>query len=118
MRLRFTALLLGLLIAAPSGGCFVFEEIDHGLAEMDRLSPRGKEAPKVPAGSEQEKTSILAAWKEKGLGAVGFVQEKVDEALEKEPDPDNTIVSCWVEGRAHFTHKYDCQAMGGRIRSR
>lgn len=97
-----------------SSGCFVFEEIDNGLETMRKHSPEPKASPaKVVA---DDSGLSFAALRERGKNALGELSGRVEEAMQKEPDPDNAVVKCEIEGRVDFTRKFDCQSRGGRVR--
>lgn len=100
-------------ITLLSSGCFVFEEIDKGQETMRKHSPQKKvEDVKV----EPDDSMSFAALRERGMDALGSLSGRVEEALQTEPDPDNIVVNCDIEGRVEFTRKFDCQSRGGRIR--
>ncbi|MBW2273929.1 MAG: hypothetical protein JRG96_11705 [Deltaproteobacteria bacterium] len=113
MRLLAIAIAIA-LVSCVTTGCFVFDELDSGLAIMDQHSRKKPEEPKPAAQpSDSSGSSFLS-----GIDVAGQFrkfQDKVGEAMAKPPDPDNTLVHCEVEGRVRFTRKYDCQALGGRL---
>ena len=57
----------------------------------------------------------LAGLRERGADAFSDLSGRIEQALKKAPDPENTIVSCRIEGRTAFARKFDCQSRGGRV---
>lgn len=101
---------LGLL----ANGCFIFEEIDSGMATMKKHSPPSATAVEKP---EAESGLSFADLKERGAEVMMDLSGRVEEALKKEPDAANGVVRCATEGRVEFTRAFDCQSRGGRIAS-
>ena len=101
-----------LLLSA--GGCFVNDELTSGEQIMESHSA-GKPSAAPAPGAEEPSSLTIASLRDRGNEAFGGLKNKLDEAMEKEPDPDNTILKCQVDGRVRFTRKFDCQAMGGRV---
>jgi len=98
-----------------ANGCFIFEEIDSGMATMKKHSHSPATAAKKP---EAESGLSFASLKERGEDVMKDLSGRLEEAFEKEPDAANGVVRCAIEGRLEFTRKYDCQSRGGRIASR
>jgi hypothetical protein len=99
-------------------GCFVFDEIDQGVALMEQHSSAPK-TPKAAAGkAEDDGAFTMAALKKKGAGALKDLSGRVEEAMKKAPDPENTMIKCRLEGRVQFTRKFDCQSRGGKVDER
>lgn len=99
-------------------GCFVFDEIDQGVAIMEHHSSAAKQAPaETDAAKKAGKDGgfSLASLREKGAGAFSDLSGRVEQALKKAPDPENVVVSCHIEGRVEFARKFDCQSRGGRV---
>jgi hypothetical protein len=98
-------------------GCFIFDEIDKGQEEMRKHSPAAKNDPAEKDSAVQAgKGGIsLTALRDRGAGVLGDLSGRVEEALQRAPDPDNIVVSCRIEGRTEFTRKFDCQSRGGRV---
>jgi len=98
---------------ACGAGCFVVDELDKGQAQLRKHSPDGGKVDRV---EKDESGGIsLAALREKSVGAIEDIQGRVEEALAPEPDPENVIIQCAIEGRSEFTRKFDCQSRGGRV---
>lgn len=118
MRGLFAFLLVCFCLSGP--GCFVFDEIDKGQEEMRKHSPAAKNVPgeNDSAKHEDEQGISLAALRDRGAGALDDLSDRVGEALQRAPDPDNVVVTCTIDGRTEFTRKFDCQSRGGRIASR
>jgi hypothetical protein len=101
-------------VSCLTSGCFVFDELDSGSELMDQHSRKKSEEPKpAPQASGSSGSSLLSGID--AAGGIRMIQDKVDEAMAKPPDPNNTMVGCEVEGRLRYTRKYDCQALGGRL---
>jgi hypothetical protein len=102
------------LVTCVTSGCFIADELDSGSKIMDQHSRK-------KAGEPQQNTAASSSSGSKflsGIDAGGQLQkmkDSIDEALAKPPDPENTLVSCEVEGTIRYTRKYDCQALGGRL---
>jgi hypothetical protein len=102
------------LVTCVTSGCFVADELDSGSKIMDQNA-------RTKPGEPQQNTAASSSSGSKflsGIDAGGQLQkmkDSIDEALAKPPDPDNTLVSCDVEGAIRYTRKYDCQALGGRL---
>ncbi len=116
MRHWLTIALVCLL--AGSGGCFVIDEIDKGQEEMRKHSPEAKNQAKSAPEKDENGGISLAALRERSAGAIDSISGRVEEALAPEPDPDNVVVSCAIDGRTEFTRKFDCQSRGGQVLSR
>lgn len=112
MRALLTVLLAGLTLSGT--GCWVIEEINKGQAILEHHSPTPKNEP----AEEADSGFSLAALKEKGAEAFKDISGRVEEALKKEPDPENVVVRCAIEGRIEYARKFDCQSKGGRIAQR
>lgn len=111
-------LTLALICLSLSGtGCFILDEMDSGAAIMDKNSARGN-AANAAAAEEAEEGMTLSDLRARGAGALGVISGKVEEAMQSEPDPNNVVVSCSIDGRTEFTRKFDCQSRGGRLLSR
>ena len=117
MRGLSTVLLAGLCLSGT--GCWVLEEIDKGQAILEHHSsaPKNKAAEEAD-GAKSGGGFSLAALKERGADAFKDISGRVEEALKKEPDPENVVVRCWIEGRMEYARKFDCQSKGGRIAQR
>jgi len=82
-------------------GCFVFEEIDNGMKELERFDGKteAQPAPAKPA-SQQAKEPQVNWWeKARTLGS-----KPVDEG----------IVRCELDGAVQFMDREDCLGRGGR----
>ena len=108
-----TRLLLILLIACLTQGCFVWEELEKGEAIMDAHRPRNL---------DDEKESEAAAPAKDEPNLIASVSETLQEwwASATEPsaperDPGDIPVRCEVDGRMQFTRKSDCRLRGGTI---
>jgi hypothetical protein len=103
------ALLLATLMSGAGTGCFVFDELDAGKEMFSPPKPaKGKKADGNGGGG-------FSQMLENGAETFGEVKVKVAEAMKPEPDPDNTIIRCEVEGRTQFTRKHDCMVAGGIV---
>ena len=111
MRHFITLAIVGLALA--NSGCFVFDEIDKGMAMLKKHSPpSNKQGEKV----EGDSGLSFAALRERGQNALGDLSVKVEEAMAKAPDPANVVITCETEGRTEYTRKFDCLSRGGRVR--
>ena len=111
MRHLITLAIVGLALA--NSGCFVFDEIDKGMARLKKHSPpSNKQGEKV----EGDSGLSFAALRERGQNALGDLSVKVEEAMAKAPDPANVVITCETDGRTEFTRKFDCLSRGGRVR--
>lgn len=111
-------LTIALICLGLSGtGCFILDEIDSGVAKMDKNSARGNPA-NIAVAEKAEEGMTLADLRARGVGAIVAISGKVKEAMQSEPDQNNVVVSCSIDGRTEFTRKYDCQSRGGRVLSR
>lgn len=104
--------LILLACALLCGGCFVFDELDHGQELMKQLGP-GKNAAKkeAPAAPEEQQTAS------DGPGVLDRLGAWWDDVTEPEPaapDPDDEIVACRIHGSTEFMRVSDCQLRGGR----
>jgi hypothetical protein len=116
MRSSLLILLLGLALCFGATGCFVLDELDKGNDLMDRHS--GKKKARQKAGKETPGGGSgvsIASLKEKGAGTFGQLSEKLEEVMKKEPDPDNVIIRCEVEGRVLYRRTFDCRSLGGQV---
>ena len=100
-------------------GCFVFDEINKGMALMDEHSAGGsaKKAKESEPESDSLGESILAELPEMKARLVEWWRN----ALEEEPpapDPNDGIVRCVVGSKVSFTRKSDCTIRGGHFVSR
>ncbi len=116
MRELSTCLLVGLCLLGS--GCFILDEIDKGQEEMRKHSPEAKNQAKSAPEKDENGGISLAALRERSAGAIDSISGRVEEALAPEPDPDNVVVSCAIDGRTEFTRKFDCQSRGGQVLSR
>jgi len=105
--------LVSAALLLSAGGCFVNDELTSGEHIMDSHSSRKPGAAAKPS-AEEPSGLTLAAFRSRGSETLGGLQEKLDDAMKKEPDPDNTIIKCQVDGELRFTRKFDCQSLGGR----
>ena len=95
------SLALGLsLLAAGASGCFVFDEIDSGMKELERFDGAADEAPATPAAAPPE-AAPQASWWEKAR------------TLGSEP-ANERIVRCELDGTTQFMDRDDCLGRGGR----
>jgi hypothetical protein len=112
-----------LLIALASfwlSGCFVFEEIRKGNELMDSHASPARRKKAADAASQAEADVANAAksgapieWAK----AKDRLSEWWHEAIEEdpiEPDPDDHIISCEINGKVRFTRKSQCELGGGR----
>ena len=102
------------LVSCVTSGCFVNDELDSGVAIMDQHSRKKPGEPQQDTAASSSSGSNFLS----GIDAAGKLQkmkDSIDEAMAKPPDPDNTMVTCDVDGAVRYTRKYDCQALGGRL---
>ncbi|MBW2240366.1 MAG: hypothetical protein JRH01_00130 [Deltaproteobacteria bacterium] len=117
MRVLRFVLVLPLIFAL--GGCFVFDELDWGMAELEKHPIKPKVAlerranrnaqPETPPASASdsfwdEKLPDLRAW---WKGARTLSSSKNDES----------IVQCRLDGRDQFMRIHECQTRGGQVGS-
>jgi hypothetical protein len=108
-----------LLICLLSSGCFVFDEIDAGKAQMDKNSPKPKAPPPGPDAKAGGKATAQARAK---AGTPGHKAGKdwwataksIDAPTDVDPGDPNTPVSCQVRGSTRFMRRGDCLSQGGR----
>lgn len=89
-----------LLAAGLCAGCFVFEELDSGMKELERFDGKA-EASAPPASAPAESTAPKANWWEKAR------------TLSSEPKNDS-IVRCQLGGAVQFMSREDCLGRGGK----
>ena len=97
------------LSAALCWGCFVFDELDHGEELMEQLGP-GKgtaqqAAPESAPGAGSDGPGVLER--------LGAWWDEATASEPAEPDPDDRIVACWLDGSTQFMRESDCQLRGG-----
>jgi hypothetical protein len=115
---ELTLLAIGLVVVGLGAtGCFVFDEIDQGQEVMRKHSRQGQEDASEGAEASEEGLN-LAALKRSGTDRFGNIQERVEEAMKPERDPDDIVVRCRVEGNIQYMRKFSCQSLGGRVLSR
>ncbi|MCP5067949.1 MAG: hypothetical protein GY946_15415 [bacterium] len=111
--------LLVLLLAFPLGGCFVLDELDWGMKELDKhpVNPNGAppraakqdSKPSAPAAPESE-----SSWEEK----LPDMREWWNEARTLgSTQKDESIARCRLDGRDQFMRIDECQARGGKVGS-
>lgn len=105
-----------ILIGLFCGGCFVFDEIDQGLAIMESHTPEDQRS--------KVKTEGLAS-AEKSDGSPKSARERLNEYYAKqrakapvaqaaaEPDPGDKIGRCRIRGTTQYTRRSDCRLRGG-----
>jgi len=86
-------------------GCFAFDEIDSGLADMKRKAAarRGEKPPPTLAAKpaqEKARPSSSEWWR---------TARTLSSRLQ-----DPTIVRCHLRGTTQFMRRNDCEARGGR----
>lgn len=116
MRMRGLSTVLLVCLSFLGTGCFVFEEIDKGMAIMEHNSPQKK--PAAESGDTKNEAGgklSLAALRKTSVELFNDLSIRVEEALKKAPDPEDVVVNCVIEGRTEFTRKFDCQSRGGRV---
>lgn len=116
-RIRTHTLLVLCLSSCLLGnlGCFVFDELNAGIEIMDKHSSRPAPGSE-PAEEEKSGGKIdLAALRERGAAQFGNLQERVEDAMRPKPHPDDTVVTCVIDGGKQFMRKFSCQSLGGRV---
>ena len=113
--------ILTLLASIALTGCFVVEELDHGMEELDRYSANGREKNKAEAaakGAAEEQAATASRLKEPGIRdkLAGWWREALEEETVA-PDPNDGIVKCEYRGTVRFTRQSDCELLGGRVKS-
>jgi hypothetical protein len=112
MRQRACILALAALLAAGPG-CFVVDELDHGMELMDENSPNAKkQAP------EPEPVPTRTAYRRKGPDARKALADWWKGARTPTSGPADgasttEIVSCRIGGEVRFMGKTDCEVQGG-----
>ncbi len=114
MRSVLASLFLALVLCTGTTGCFILDELNKGEALQNQHSEH-RGASSKQAAAAKGKQADSGGLGGLGAGAIGQLQEKLEEAMEREPDPDNTIIRCRQDGRVEFTRKFDCQAGGGQV---
>lgn len=110
-------LVLPLLLALGTSGCFVFDELEKGKEIMDAHTPKkdgAVEAPAEPAAARGKKA-------EEGVvdGLLASAQSWWKDTTEPAPlerDPEDVAVTCELGGGTQFMRKSDCLVRGGRVR--
>ncbi len=117
VKTRFLTWVAPLLASIAMSGCFVLDEIDNGMDIMDEhaAAPKAKKPVEAPAGeSASDDGWQFASMKDQA-------SEWWRNALEEEPpepDPNDIIVQCRIDGGIRFTRKSDCELRRGRMVSR
>jgi len=104
-------LLVLLLVAVASSGCFVFDEIEKGQEIMATHSPKGSGGGSSGGdGTDEAKTprERLAEYY-----AAQRSKAKARAAKNKNEDPGDAVGSCKKGGNTHFTRRSDCELQGG-----
>ncbi len=107
---RMLSLLAACLLAT---GCFAFDEIDKGMATLDKgpkEKPAAAQAGK-PAPGEEGKPSPQAWW-----ASAHSLNQGPSEAAEADAADPSTPVSCRVGGSTRFMRRGDCLSQGGQPR--
>jgi hypothetical protein len=89
-------------------GCFVFDELDKGSAELDRASSKKPPEPATAAPGAAKpaaQPNATAQWWTKARSIGGETA-------------DASIVGCRIGGRTEYMRDVDCQARGGKILDR
>jgi len=101
-------------------GCFVLEELRKGDALIEQHSSRWREKKAADEAAQAEAAREKAA---KAGPPVDWAKTKDrlsewwTEALEEEPiepDPNDHIIRCEVQGKVRFTRKSQCEIRGGQ----
>lgn len=106
------------LIAALCCGCFVLDELDQGEVLMEQASSRGGAKKKAAAAEAEAPASRSRASAGSG-GGDGFLDTakgwwtKLSAPAHTEPDPNDTVVRCRVDGSVQYMRASDCQVRGG-----
>ncbi len=93
-----------LLVAGLCAGCFVFDELDNGMKELERFDNKAEKA-EAPPPSAQAKSAKATPPKE------SWWQKA--RTLGSEPKNEN-IVRCELAGEIQFMSREDCLGRGGR----
>jgi hypothetical protein len=109
---RLIALMLPLVFAP---GCFVFDEIDSGMKEMEARAPKDKQKKEgeqqKAGGKEAEKPTYAKATQAWWGAAKSLSTAEGDGDAAGEP-----IVNCRLSGRSQFMKRSDCVARGGEAK--
>jgi hypothetical protein len=106
------------LIAALCCGCFVLDELDQGEVLMEQASSRGGANKKKAAAEAEAQAPRPRAPAGKGAGdglldtAKGW-WSKLSAPAHTEPDPNDGVVRCRIDGSVQFMRASDCQVRGG-----
>lgn len=104
IRRRASSLLAVALSLVLGTGCFVFEELDSGMKELERFDGKAQPEPAQPATTPAQQAKKPASdWWQKAR------------TLGSEPS-DAEIVRCELDGSAQFMKREDCLGRGGKAR--
>jgi hypothetical protein len=113
-------LVLIVLVSFWLTGCFVFEEIRKGNEIMDQHAGPARRMKEAEEKSQAETAAANAA---KSGPPIEWAKTKDrlsqwwDEVLEEEPiepNPDDPIIGCEVNGQIRFTRQSQCEIRRGR----
>ena len=101
-------------------GCFVLEELRKGDALIEQHSSRWRKKQQAEAKAQEEaaqaktsKAGPIVDWKKTKAQLADWWAEAIEEEP-IEPDPDDHIIRCEVNGQVRFTRKSQCEIRGGR----
>lgn len=96
-------------------GCFALDEIDKGQKELQRYSPRAREAANAKAEQRKAEAENEEGWLERAGQLAGDVKAWWTRRSERTPerDPDDVPVPCDIRGQLQFMRKSDCVIRGG-----
>jgi len=109
MKRYLVSCLVLVLLAAPTLGCYVLDELDASKKEVDRYSKhkQKEEAPKAEQKAEAGKVD-LPAYQDQ-------LKQWWGKSHSLDPqDIDSSIVRCLLGGKTQFMGRDDCLARGGK----
>ncbi|MCP5059352.1 MAG: hypothetical protein GY937_21830 [bacterium] len=101
------------------GGCFVFDELDWGMAELEKhpVKPgasRSRTAKKNAEPATPSASSSDSSWADK---LPDPRQWWSDARTVSSAEKDESIVRCRLDGQDQFMRIHECQTRGGQVGS-
>jgi hypothetical protein len=101
-----------IFVCLLTSGCFVFEELDKGMAIMEAHTPKAtKEKQEAEAKAKLAEGEKPPTYAEK-VG--GWFENAKSLAPREHTSSGDPMVNCNAQGRTFFTKRSDCLARGGR----
>jgi len=110
-------ILLLMLVGLLCGGCFVFDEIDQGMAIMDSHTPDSQRAKaKVEAvGTAENADGTPKSARERLNEYYAKQRAKASALVKTSAEPGDKLGRCQIRGAIHYTRRSDCQTRGGKF---